>query len=471
MIQFLSVTKSYPAAEENIFAVEDVSFEIEEGEFVFLVGPSGSGKTTLIKMLIREIIPSEGKIFFNDEDITRFKRQQVYMHRRKIGVIFQDFKLIPELNAYENVAFAMEVAGRSEAEIKEHVPYLLDIVGLSNRMHFFPRQLSGGEKQRVAIARAISNNPDLLIADEPTGNLDPESAWDIVQILSKINNWGTTVLMSTHGFDIVNSLHKRVIKMQDGKMVRDVMKGTYEELDDFSLKVMTKASAKTSEEKEDAETDEKPKEAKKKAIKTTLKRKSKKVIEEEAEEDLDTSDEEEVVEEVVEEEIEEKTTTDEKEDTKKAKKEEQVDEDPAEDEVDDEESDETEDDDVEEQEEEVEEKKETKKKKATKKEKEIEEEEDKDIEAKILEKIDSDEPIELDEDSKNTKKLLDKAKKTKISKLDLSRKELGALKEGGYETVADLIEAGVDEIKKVKSLTKTNIKNISKEIENFASNS
>ena len=464
MIQFLSVTKSYPAAEENIFAVEDVSFEIEEGEFVFLVGPSGSGKTTLIKMLIREIIPSEGKIFFNDEDITRFKRQQVYMHRRKIGVIFQDFKLIPELNAYENVAFAMEVAGRSEAEIKEHVPYLLDIVGLSNRMHFFPRQLSGGEKQRVAIARAISNNPDLLIADEPTGNLDPESAWDIVQILSKINNWGTTVLMSTHGFDIVNSLHKRVIKMQDGKMVRDVMKGTYEELDDFSLKVMTKASEKTSEVKDETETEieEKPKENKKKTIKTTLKRKSKKV-EVEEDEDADATEEDEALVE----EIDEEETEINEEDNKKEKKEDKAEED----EIEEVESADTEDQDVEEQEEEVEEKKETKKKKVTKKEKEIEEEEDKDIEAKILEKIDSDEPIELDEDSKNTKKLLDKAKKTKISKLDLSRKELGALKEGGYETVADLIEAGVDEIKKVKSLTKTNIKNISKEIENFASNS
>ncbi|MCA9383148.1 cell division ATP-binding protein FtsE [Candidatus Dojkabacteria bacterium] len=464
MIQFLSVTKSYPAAEENIFAVEDVSFEIEEGEFVFLVGPSGSGKTTLIKMLIREIIPSEGKIFFNDEDITRFKRQQVYMHRRKIGVIFQDFKLIPELNAYENVAFAMEVAGRSEAEIKEHVPYLLDIVGLSNRMHFFPRQLSGGEKQRVAIARAISNNPDLLIADEPTGNLDPESAWDIVQILSKINNWGTTVLMSTHGFDIVNSLHKRVIKMQDGKMVRDVMKGTYEELDDFSLKVMTKASEKTSEVKDETETEieEKPKENKKKTIKTTLKRKSKKV-EVEEDEDADATEEDEALVE----EIDEEETEINEEDNKKEKKEDKAEED----EIEEVESADTEDQDVEEQEEEVEEKKETKKKKVTKKEKEIEEEEDKDIEAKILEKIDSDEPIELDEDSKNTKKLLDKAKKTKISKLDLSRKELGALKEGRYETVADLIEAGVDEIKKVKSLTKTNIKNISKEIENFASNS
>lgn len=236
MIQFLSVSKNYGS---EITALQDISFEIQEGEFVFLVGPSGSGKTTLIRMLIREELPTEGKIFFHDSDITRFKRNQVYQLRRKIGVIFQDFKLIPELNAYENIAFAMQVAGRSDHEIKENVPYLMDIVGLSKRMHFFPKQLSGGEQQRVAIARAIANNPKLLIADEPTGNLDPESAWDIVQILSKINNWGTTVIMSTHGSDIVNTLHKRVIKMEHGKMIRDVMKGTYDEVDDFSIKVMT----------------------------------------------------------------------------------------------------------------------------------------------------------------------------------------------------------------------------------------
>jgi cell division transport system ATP-binding protein len=241
MIQFLTVTKKYSG---DIRAVEEISFEISDGEFVFLVGPSGSGKTTLIKMLIREELPSSGKIFFGDEDITRFNRNKVYTHRRRIGVIFQDFKLIPDLNAYENIAFVMEVAGRSDKEIKEHVPYLLDIVGLSHRMKSFPRQLSGGEKQRVAIARAMANNPKLLIADEPTGNLDPESAWDIIQILSKINNWGTTVLMSTHGSDIVNTLNKRVLKMQDGYLVRDDIRGTYEEIDDFSLKVMKSTSEK-----------------------------------------------------------------------------------------------------------------------------------------------------------------------------------------------------------------------------------
>lgn len=241
MIQLISVTKEY---NPQIIALQDLTLDIEEGEFVFLVGPSGSGKTTLIKLLIREELPSQGKIYFEDDDITKYKRKQVYSLRRKIGVIFQDYKLIPELDAYENVAFAMEAAGKSDKEIAESVPYLLDIVGLSNRMNFFPRQLSGGEKQRVAIARAMANNPKLLIADEPTGNLDPDSAWDIVQILSKINNWGTTVLMSTHGSDIVNSLHKRVLRMQDGKLIRDDYKGSYDEVDEFSLKVLSASDQK-----------------------------------------------------------------------------------------------------------------------------------------------------------------------------------------------------------------------------------
>ncbi len=235
MIQFLSVSKKFKG---GIVAIEDISFEIEEGEFVFLVGPSGSGKTSIIKLLIREDVPTEGKVFFNNVDITKFSRNQVYQLRRKIGVIFQDFKLIPELTAAENIAFAMEAAGKSEREIAEKVPYLLDIVGLSHRSESFPVQLSGGEQQRVAIARAMSNDPALLIADEPTGNLDPDSAWDIVQILTKINNWGTTVIMSTHSFDVVNTLHKRVIKMEYGKLIKDIMKGSYDDLDDFSLKVL-----------------------------------------------------------------------------------------------------------------------------------------------------------------------------------------------------------------------------------------
>lgn len=235
MIQFLSVSKTY---DDKLFSLQDISFEIQEGEFVFLVGPSGSGKTTIIKLLIREETPSDGKIFFEDEDVTRFNRNKIYQLRRRIGVIFQDFKLINELSAYENVAFAMEAAGQPAKEIKENVPYLLDIVGLAHRANSFPYQLSGGEKQRIAIARAMSNNPRLLIADEPTGNLDPDTAWDIAQILYKINNWGTTVIMSTHGSDIVNSMHKRVIRLQNGAILRDDFKGSYDDIDEFSLKII-----------------------------------------------------------------------------------------------------------------------------------------------------------------------------------------------------------------------------------------
>jgi cell division transport system ATP-binding protein len=239
MIQFVTVSKTY---DNNYTALNELNFNIEDGEFVFLVGPSGSGKTTIIKLLIREEVPTIGKIYFDDEDITKFNRDKVYHLRRKIGVIFQDFKLINELTAYENIAFAMEAAGKPDSEIKENVPYLLDIVGLTHRMKAFPYQLSGGEKQRVAIARAMANNPKLLIADEPTGNLDPESAWDIAQILYKINNWGTTVLMSTHGSDIVNSMHKRVIRLQSGQIIRDDFKGGYDDVDEYSLRIITSTS-------------------------------------------------------------------------------------------------------------------------------------------------------------------------------------------------------------------------------------
>jgi cell division transport system ATP-binding protein len=250
MVQFNHVTKLY---DNKIVAVEDISFTIEEGEFIFLIGPSGSGKTTVIKMLIRDETPSTGQVYFGDKDITRINRSKVYKLRREIGVIFQDYKLIPDKTAFENVAFALEAAGKTNKEIKETVPYVLDIVGLSHRMGAFPRQLSGGEQQRVAIARAIANNPKILIADEPTGNLDPASAWDIVQILSKINNWGTTVIMSTHGTDIVNSLNKRVIQMHGGKVMRDDNKGQYE-MTNFEAQMVNNAEKKHSD---------KPKEKKK----------------------------------------------------------------------------------------------------------------------------------------------------------------------------------------------------------------
>lgn len=242
MVEFKDVSKVY---NNRIFAINDINFKIDQGEFVFLIGPSGSGKTTIIKMLIRDEVPSSGKIIFNERDITKINRDSVYKLRREIGVIFQDYKLVQDKTAYENVAFAMEAAGKRDSEIKETVPYVLDIVGLSARMKAFPRQLSGGEQQRVTIARAIANNPKILIADEPTGNLDPASAWDIVQILSKINNWGTTVIMSTHGTDIVNALNKRVIQMADGSIIRDDAGGTYDEINlGYEEKILDKAGKK-----------------------------------------------------------------------------------------------------------------------------------------------------------------------------------------------------------------------------------
>ncbi len=245
MVEFKDVSKVY---DNRIFAISDINFTIEPGEFVFLIGPSGSGKTTIIKMLIRDEVPSTGKIIFNERDITKISRDSVYKLRREIGVIFQDYKLVQEKTAYENVAFAMEAAGKKNSEIKETVPYVLDIVGLSGRMNAFPRQLSGGEQQRVTIARAIANNPKILIADEPTGNLDPASAWDIVQILSKINNWGTTVIMSTHGTDIVNALNKRVIQMADGRIIRDDKDGSYDEANlDYEVKLLEKTDKKKEE--------------------------------------------------------------------------------------------------------------------------------------------------------------------------------------------------------------------------------
>lgn len=227
MIQFVNVSKTYDTKTSDITAVEDINFTIEDGEFIFLIGPSGSGKTTLIRLLIREENPSEGVIYFDGDDITLYDRQEIYNLRRKIGVIFQDYKLIDDKTLYENIAFVMEAAGKHENEIKETVPYLLDIVGLADRQDAFPPELSGGEKQRIAIARALANNPKVLIADEPTGNLDPEAAWDIVQILKKINDWGTTVIMSTHGSEIVNKIGKRVIRIERGKVVRDDKTGLY----------------------------------------------------------------------------------------------------------------------------------------------------------------------------------------------------------------------------------------------------
>ena len=188
----------------------------------------GAGKSTFIKMLLKEVEPSTGNIVMGNEDLSKIKRRQIPYHRRKIGMVFQDFRLIPTLNVYENVAFAMRVVGASPKEIRKRVPMVLSLVGLSNKYKMFPTELSGGEQQRVSIARAIVNNPKVLIADEPTGNLDPETAKEIMELIDDINKAGTTVVMATHAKEIVNSMKKRVIAIDKGEVVSDVQKGGYE---------------------------------------------------------------------------------------------------------------------------------------------------------------------------------------------------------------------------------------------------
>lgn len=223
MITFNGVSKRYGSNE----VVSDVSFKIEPGEFVSLVGRSGAGKSTLIKMLIGEEKPSKGRIVFGQYDVARMKESDLPLLRRHMGIIFQDFRLLPKKTAYENVVFAMEVAGRPDREIEEITPQVLDLVGLSSKMHHFVHELSGGERQRVAIARAMVNHPEVIIADEPTGNLDPINTWGIINLLMKINELGTTVILATHNKDIVNQLERRVISMEDGRIIRDEEKGKY----------------------------------------------------------------------------------------------------------------------------------------------------------------------------------------------------------------------------------------------------
>ena len=225
MIEFRNVSKVY---NKNVKAITNVNINIDKGEFVFLVGPSGAGKSTFIKMLLKEVEPSTGNIVMGNEDLSKIKRRQIPYHRRKIGMVFQDFRLIPTLNVYENVAFAMRVVGASPKEIRKRVPMVLSLVGLSNKYKMFPTELSGGEQQRVSIARAIVNNPKVLIADEPTGNLDPETAKEIMELIDDINKAGTTVVMATHAKEIVNSMKKRVIAIDKGEVVSDVQKGGYE---------------------------------------------------------------------------------------------------------------------------------------------------------------------------------------------------------------------------------------------------
>ena len=218
MIAFENVTKTYN--DENV-GVEDVSIEIDQGEFVFLVGPSGAGKSTFIKLITKEIEPDSGSIKIKGKEITTMPNREIPELRRNIGMVFQDFKLLPKKTVYENVAFAMQVIHRSKRSISRHVPQALSLVGISDKGNRYPDELSAGEQQRVAIARAIINNPRVVIADEPTGNLDPETAWEIMQLLDEINKKGTTIVMVTHSKDIVDRMGKRVIAIDKGHIVRD----------------------------------------------------------------------------------------------------------------------------------------------------------------------------------------------------------------------------------------------------------
>ncbi|NMB92119.1 MAG: cell division ATP-binding protein FtsE [Parcubacteria group bacterium] len=223
LVYFKNVSKSYNGS----LILDNVTFTMETGEFVSLVGRSGVGKTTLLKMLIREELPTKGKIFFDDKEINKLKPNEIALLRRKIGVVFQDFKLLPDRTAFENVAFAMEVAGYPNEMIKKDVPEVLKLVNLQNKADNFPYQMSAGEKQRTVIARALIQRPELILADEPTGNLDPINSWDIIKLLVKINELGTAVMLATHDKEIVNTLGKRVISLENGKIIRDEQEGKY----------------------------------------------------------------------------------------------------------------------------------------------------------------------------------------------------------------------------------------------------
>ncbi|MEK7212785.1 MAG: cell division ATP-binding protein FtsE [Patescibacteria group bacterium] len=224
MIAFQNVYKIYNS---HSTALEDINLRINPGEFVSLVGRSGAGKSTIVKLLIGEEKPTRGRVLFGQYEVNKLRDNELPVLRRHIGIVFQDFRLLPNKTAYENVAFALEVAARSQAEIKELVPQVLDMVGLGDKVNNFPRELSGGEKQRVAIARAMVHRPEVIIADEPTGNLDPFHSWEIINLLQKINQLGTTLILATHEKDIVNMLDKRVVSLDRGRIIRDEEKGKY----------------------------------------------------------------------------------------------------------------------------------------------------------------------------------------------------------------------------------------------------
>ncbi len=224
MILFESVSKKFASTN----ALDDISLEIKQGEFVFIVGPSGAGKSTLLRILTRETLPSSGIVKVGNSDITKIKDKDIPLFRRKIGVVFQDFKLLDDRTVFENVALALEVLGKNDDEIGKQVEHILKLVEIWDRRNLFPRQLSGGEAQRTVIARAIVGKPDILLADEPTGDLDPKTAWGVIQLLNEINSWGTTIIMATHNQEIVNTLKRRVIVLKKGKISNDSKEGKYE---------------------------------------------------------------------------------------------------------------------------------------------------------------------------------------------------------------------------------------------------
>lgn len=231
MIQLQGVTKVYS---NGAMGLSNVSLSIEKGEFVFITGNSGSGKSTFLKLLYKEIDPDHGKIVVNNRDITKMKRRQIPYLRRDLGMVFQDFRLLPNKTVYENVAFAMEIVGASSREIRKNVPIVLGLVGLARKARCYPHELSGGEQQRTALARAIVNNNPILIADEPTGNLDPATSWEIMNCLQDINKRGVTIIMATHEREIVNTLQKRVIEISNGQVSKDVHEGGYDDEVEYS---------------------------------------------------------------------------------------------------------------------------------------------------------------------------------------------------------------------------------------------
>jgi cell division transport system ATP-binding protein len=224
MIEFKNVSKVY---EDETVALKNINLSIKKGEFLFLVGPSGSGKSTFIKLIIKEIEETRGSIYIAGRNISNLKENRIPQLRRNVGCVFQDFKLLPNKTVFENVAFALEVIGKPSYEIKVQVPQVLKLVGLYNKLNSYPHQLSGGEQQRVSIARAFVNRPSILLADEPTGNIDPQTSEGIMKILSRINLIGATVLMATHDRNIVNSMRRRVVELEEGEIIRDQKRGVY----------------------------------------------------------------------------------------------------------------------------------------------------------------------------------------------------------------------------------------------------